>query len=104
MRLSNAAVFTLIALFGMGTSAYAARVPFQDHLSLQYPGAPKLVPERSTSPYPMTYTDEVAQSLGVKDGHMDVFSTRPPSGYMPTFSAGVDQGGAMLRLKWHPGE
>ena len=52
----------------------------------------------------MTYTDEVAQSLGVKDGHMDVISTQPVSGYMPAFSAGVDKGGAMLRFKWHPGE
>jgi hypothetical protein len=52
----------------------------------------------------MTYTDEVARSLGVKDGHVDVFSTQPVSGYMPSFSAGVDQGGAMFRLKWHPGE
>jgi len=88
----------------MGTSAEAMRVPFQDTLSLQYPGAPKPVREENNSPYPMTYTDEVARSLGVKDGHVDVFSTQPVSSYMPSFSAGVDRGGAMFRLKWHPGE
>ena len=104
MRQGKAALLALFALLAMEPSARAARVPFQDHLSLQYPGAPRLVPERAKSPYPMTYTDEVAQSLGVKDGRWDVFSTRPVSGYMPSFSAGVDQGGAMLRLKWHPGE
>jgi hypothetical protein len=98
------AIVALVGLLGMGTSAEAMRVPFQDTLSLQYPGAPKLVREENNSPYPMTYTDEVARSLGVKDGHMDVFSTEPISNYMPSFSAGVDQGGAMFRLKWHPGE
>lgn len=104
MRHGKAAIFALVALFGMGTSALAMRVPFQDHLSLQYPGAPKPVREEPASPYAMTYTDEVARSLGVQDGHMDFFSTKPSSGLMPSFSAGVDQGGAMLRLKWRPGQ
>ena len=104
MHRGKAATVALIALLGMGTSAQAMQVPFQDHLSLQYPGAPKPVREETKSPYPMTYTDEIAQSLGVKDGHMDVFSTQPVSGYMPSFSAGVGGDGAMFRLKWHPGQ
>jgi len=104
MHPGKAAIVTFVALLGMGTSAQAMRVPFEDTLSLEYPGAPKPVRDDTTSPYAMTYTDEVARSLGVKDGHMDVFSTQPVSSYMPSFSAGVDQGGAMFRLKWHPGE
>lgn len=106
MRQSKAAIFVLSVLFGTGygTSAQAFRVPFQDHLSLDYPGAPKPVREQHLSPYPMTYVDEAAQTLGVRDGHMDVFSTQPRSSYMPSFSAGVDKGGAMFRLRWHPGE
>ena len=104
MHPGRAAIVALIALLGMGTSAQAMQVPFQDTLSLQYPGAPKPVREETKRPYPKTYTDEVARSLGVKDGHMDVFSTQPVSNYMPSFSAGVDKGGAMFRLKWHPGE
>ncbi|HUO01407.1 MAG TPA: hypothetical protein VMU31_01410 [Rhizomicrobium sp.] len=104
MRQGKALIFAFVALLGMGTSAKAVQVPFRDQLSLQYPGAPKPVREETQSPYAMTYTDEVAQSLGVKDGHMDVFSTSPVSTYMPSFSAGVDGSGAMLRLKWHPGE
>ena len=104
MQPGKTSIIALAMLSVMGTCAYAARVPFQDHLSLQYPGAPAIAPEQPKSPYPMTYTDEVAQGLGVKDGHMDVISTQPVSGYMPAFSAGVDRGGAMLRLKWHPGE
>jgi len=104
MYRGRVAIVALVGFLGLGTSAEAMRVPFQDTLSLQYPGAPKPVREENKSPYPMTYTDEVARSLGVKDGHMDVFSTEPVSNYMPSFSAGVDQGGAMFRLKWHPGE
>jgi len=104
MHVGKASIVAFAALSLMGTSAKAMRVPFQDHLSLQYPGAPISAPEEAKSPYPMTYADEVARSLGVKDGHLDVISTQPVSGYMPAFSAGVDRGGAMLRFKWHPGE
>ena len=104
MRLGKVLFFAAVSLCGLGTSAYAVQTPFQDHMSLTYPGAPKPVRDDTQSPYDMTYTDEVAHSLGVKDGHMDVFSTSPVSAYMPSFSAGVDGGGAMFRLKWHPGE
>jgi hypothetical protein len=79
-------------------------VPFQDHLSLQYPGGPRPVSPDNRSPYATTYADEVARSLGVRDGHMDLFSTVPASSYVPSFSAGVDRDGAMLRMRWHPGE
>lgn len=102
--MGKALIFAFVALSAMGTSAQAVQVPFRDQLSLQYPGAPKPIREETKSPYAMTYTDEVAQSLGVKGGHMDVFSTQPVSSYMPSFSAGVDKGGAMLRLKWYPGQ
>ncbi|MGH6828867.1 MAG: hypothetical protein ACREFW_08150 [Rhizomicrobium sp.] len=102
MRRSFVTFLGLAAILGCGTSASAMRLPDQDHLSLQYPGAPKPVREERQSPYAMTYLDDVARSLGVKNGHMDVFSTDPgSSGYLPSFSAGVGSDGAMLRLKWH---
>ena len=95
----------------LGTPAHAVRVPNQDHLTstpqYQYPGAPKLVyDDPAPQPYAMTYADSVAQALGVKNGRMDVFSTEPrsSSSYMPSFSGGLGGDGAMLRLKWHPGE
>ncbi len=95
----------------LGTPAQAVRVPNQDHLTstpqYQYPGAPKLVyDDPAPQPYAMTYADSVAQALGVKNGRMDVFSTEPrsSSSYMPSFSGGLGGDGAMLRLKWHPGE
>ncbi len=104
MRRAKTVIFVLSAILAAATQAHAMSVPFQDHLSLQYPGAPRPVRDEQTAPYAMTYTDEVAQSLGVRDGHMDVFSIPSGSTYMPSFSAGVDQGGAMFRLKWHPGD
>lgn len=71
---------------------------------MQYPGAPRPVTtQEDNSPYPMTYTDEVAQSLGVKDGHMDFFSLPSNSSYLPSVSAGADKGGVMLRMRWFPG-
>jgi hypothetical protein len=102
-------VLLLLVFFGTaaGTPVFAATVPNQDHLStiLQYPGAPRPVHEVSHLPYAMNYAEEVARNLGVRDGHMDVFSTSPEaSGYLPSISGGVGGDGAMLRLKWHPGE
>jgi hypothetical protein len=90
-------------LLGMSGAAEARQVPLQDHASLQYPGAPRPVEQEANSPYPMTYTDEVARSLGVKNGHMDFFSVQPGPSYLPSISAGVDRDGAMLRMRWLPG-
>lgn len=99
-----------MCLFGavLGTPAFAApQIPMQSHVGgiLRYPGAPKPVyDDPRPSPYAMTFTDEAARSLGVQNGRMDVFSTRSSSSYMPSISGGVGGDGAMLRLKWHPGE
>lgn len=77
------------------------------------PGAPPLLPPRSSAarpdepkpPYAMSYAEEAAQTLGMKDGHMDLFASRqmPGNPLVPTFSGGVDGQGAMLRLKWTDG-
>jgi len=106
----NTKVLFLACLFGAvcTTPALAASIPTQNHVMgiLRYPGAPKPFTEdpRPPSPYAMTYVDEAARSLGVQNGRMDVFSTKSSSSYMPSISGGVGGDGAMLRLKWHPGE
>lgn len=94
-----------------GTPAFAISVPNQNHLTslpqYGYPGAPRPVhDDPPPAPYAMTYMEDVARALGVKDGRMDVFSTQPQSSssYMPSFSGGLGGDGAMLRLQWHPGE
>src|SRR4051812_26224012 len=89
-------------------AGFGPRVPGSNPLAspLSYPGAPKpAAPEQQKQPYAMNYTDEAAQTLGVRDGHMDVFSTKPVAhgGLMPTISGGLGGEGAMLRLQWRPG-
>ena len=60
--------------------------------------------DRQQQPYAMNYTDEAAETLGMRDGHMDVFSSKPAAhGFMPTISGGLGGDGAMLRLQWRPG-
>jgi hypothetical protein len=89
------------------SAAAAAQLPGQNILAspLSYPGAPKRIYNDPKQPYAMNYTDEAAQALGVKDGHMDVFSTQPTdrNNLMPRLSGGVDSSGAMIRLQWRPG-
>jgi hypothetical protein len=51
--------------------------------------------------YPTTWGDEAAQRLGVQDGKWEAFRTEPSSRLEPSLNAGVDSGGAMLRLQWH---
>jgi hypothetical protein len=60
--------------------------------------------QNQPQPYAMTYTDEAAQSLGVKDGRWEAFDTRSNNPLVPSLKGGVDHGGAMVRLQWHPGE
>ena len=97
-----------LMILGLATSAAsAARLPGTNILAspMAYPGAPKRIYDDPKQPYAMNYTDEAARTLGVKDGHLDVFSTQPTgrSDLMPSVSGGVDSGGAMIRLQWRSG-
>ncbi|HVZ28030.1 MAG TPA: hypothetical protein VG798_05190 [Rhizomicrobium sp.] len=80
-----------------GPPAYTAR---------NYPGAPRpVINDNLPSPYAMTYTDEAVQSLGFRNGHMDVFSTKPAAhSFWPSFSGGIGGDGAMLKLQWRSGQ
>ena len=90
------------------TLAWAAPVPGANRLAapLSFPGKPKPYYDDPKPPaFAMRYTDEAAQTLGFRDGHMDVFSSRPVDNnpLVPVFSGGLSGGGAMLRLQWRPG-
>ena len=56
--------------------------------------------DRDKTPYAMNYTDEAAQTLGVKDGKWEAFNTTSSSPMMPSLNAGADAGGAMIKLQW----
>ena len=56
------------------------------------------------TPYAMSYTDEAAQRLGVKDGKWEAFDTRSSDPLVPSLKGGIDHGGAMISLQWRPGQ
>lgn len=62
----------------------------------------KAAPQEPAPRYPMNYTDELAQRLGIEHGHMDVFSMTPgqENGVMPTIKGGIDRNGAGVKLQW----
>lgn len=66
---------------------------------------PPLPPPTPSTPYPMTYSDEAAQTLGFKNGQLDIFTVTPKkNSILPDLSGGVSRDGATVKLQWHPGE
>jgi hypothetical protein len=53
------------------------------------------------SPYAMRYTDEAAQTLGLKDGRWEAFA--PTSSLMPRVNGGLEGGRPTVKLQWRPG-
>jgi hypothetical protein len=53
-----------------------------------------------TQPQVMNYTDQMAQSLGVKNGGWEAFQSRDP--LLPSVKGGIDGGAPMLKLQWRP--
>jgi hypothetical protein len=106
----SAKIMVGVALVALSAGPALARIPFGAGPMMSpnnYPGAPKPVyPEDVKPPYPMNYADEAAQTLGIKDRNMDLFSAKPPENetYLPTLSGGLGGDGAMLKLQWHPGQ
>ncbi len=48
----------------------------------------------------MNYTDQMAQSLGVRDGKWEAFTSKPP--LTPSLNASMGSSGSMLKLQWQP--
>jgi hypothetical protein len=102
-------ILMAVALTAAGPAM--ARIPFSAGGPMtapnDYPGAPKRIyTDELKQPYALNYADEAVEALGFKNGHVDLFSTKPAENnpYLPTFSGGLGSDGAMLRLQWHPGE
>ena len=53
-----------------------------------------------SKPTVMNYTDQMAQSLGVKNGGWEAFTSNDPM--MPSLRGGIDGGAPMLKLQWRP--
>jgi hypothetical protein len=55
-------------------------------------------PEPAKSPYPMTYSEQLAQSLGLRDGGVSLYDARDNA--RGSYTPSVSLGGTMLRLRW----
>jgi hypothetical protein len=94
-----------VALLAASFSPAMARAPLGAGpliAATNYPGAPRpIYNDGNISPYAMNYTDEAAQTLGLRDGRMDVFTAKPAQNQSsPTFSGGLGGQGAVLKLQW----
>lgn len=99
MRQFRTLLFTAAALFAGAMPAYAAAKPdFNAPHPVQHVREGNLA---SSQPYAMNYTDQMAQSLGVKDGQWQAFQSEDPM--LPSLAGGMGSGGQpMLKLQWRP--
>ncbi len=93
-------------LFFAAAAVFAGVVPSHAFAKPDF-NAPHPVPHvreaglAPSQPYAMNYTDQMAQSLGVKDGQWEAFQSRDP--LMPSLNGGMGSGGQpMLKLQWRP--
>jgi hypothetical protein len=91
--------FAAAALTLAASSAYAADRPdFNAPYPVQHMREASLAPEQ---PYAMNYTDQMAQSLGVKNGQWEAFHSKDP--LIPSLNGGMGASGhPMLKLQWQP--
>jgi hypothetical protein len=86
-----------LILAAMPAHAFAAKPDFNAPYPVQHAKEGALAPAQ---PYPMNYTDQMAQSLGVRDGKWEAFTSKDP--LAPSLGAGMGRSGPMLQLQWKP--
>ena len=64
----------------------------------QWDAQRRITAEPVKSPYPVTYSEQVAQSLGLRDGGVSLYEGRESA--RNPFAPSVVVGGTMLRLRW----
>jgi hypothetical protein len=96
-------VFAALALMA-GPAGAAGRVPGSGGL-LPQPNPQWEMQKRmataepAKSPYPMTYSEDVAQRLGLREGGVSLYDSARSSARNP-YTPSVVLGGTMLRLRW----
>jgi len=98
MRCFGTVAFALVAL--AAGPAWAFRIP--DSNAAWPTEHQKALRNVETRPYAMSYTDQAAQKLGLRDGQWEAFA--PRSGDMPSVRGSMDSGRPMLILQWRPGQ
>jgi hypothetical protein len=103
MRAGTFFLIALAALTILATPAGAAgRVPGggglparpNPELELQR----RMAPEPVKSPYAMTYSEQVAQSLGLRRDGVSLYEAREDA--RNSYAPSISLGGTMLRLRW----
>jgi len=58
--------------------------------------------DKPDPPYALNYTDEAAQTLGIKHGNVDLFSgdSGRDDGVIPDVKGGIYHGRTMLQFQW----
>ena len=99
MRQIRTSVLATLALIAGAAPSYAfAKPDFNAPHPVQHVREAGLAPNQ---PYAMNFTDQMAQSLGVKDGQWEAFHSRDP--LLPSLNGGMGSGGQpMLKLQWRP--
>jgi len=62
------------------------------------------VADAESGPYAMNYADQAAQSLGMEKGRWEAFNTGGGDALLPALKGGIDNGAAMIKLQWQPGQ
>ena len=90
-----------VALVGGMPSAFAAgRFDPASGLLTDHEKILKYQDQQPTQPYPMNFSDEAAQTLGVRSGRWEAFDTGPShNGLIPNLSGGIDRGNAIIKLQ-----
>ena len=98
MRCFGTLAFAFLAVAAGPVPAWAFGAPdsgpTQHQIELRYADSQ---PPR----YAMTYADEAAQTLGIREGQWEAL---PRSGNMPSLMGSIKSGRPMLILQWRPGK
>ena len=107
MSRTAASIFVIAALTLLAVPASAgSRVPGNGGLlpipdpQLQLRRRMVEEPPPAKSPYDMTYSEQVAQSLGVRDGGVSLYESK--DAVRNPYAPSVVLGGTMVRLRWSP--
>ena len=103
MRSGTVFLIALAALAILTTPAGAAgRLPGDGGLMLrpnpEIERQRRMMAEPERSPYPRTYAEQIAQSLGLRDGGISLYDSRQTS--RNPSAPSVSLGGTMIRLRW----
>jgi hypothetical protein len=100
MRRFGTLALAFAALAAGSQAAWAFRLPDANPIPLTEHQKQLRAAESEPQPYPMSYSEEAAKSLGVQGGKWDAFSTHSRDPFMPNLRGGIDGGRAMIGLQW----